>query len=542
MDVGARVAQVLEQRLDRGKLMALLRRTLKLGFSYVEAALSKIFPAEWNPMFNLGALGFFFYWIVAVSGIYEFIFFDTTVRGAFASIEYMTKDQWYAAGVMRSLHRYASDGLVLVMLIHLVREFAQDRYRGVRWFSWITGIPVLIMVYLAAISGYWLVWDKLAQYVAVVSTEWLDKPGIFGEPVARNFLYSEMLDDRFFTLMIFLHIAVPLIALIIMWVHLQRVTKPRINPPRGLAIGTLASMLALSFVHPALSQEPADLATVPTGIGLDWFYLPLFPLLNKWPGGATWGAAGAILLTLCAMPWLPPLRRAKPARVDLSNCNGCIRCFADCPYNAITMVPRTDGLPFERQPAVNPSLCTSCGICAGACPTAMPFRRHSELSAGIDLPDFDVASLRDTLHEVCAGLTGGTRILVFGCEHGPSLNEVKGESVGIITLRCAGQLSPSFIDYALSKNLAHGVVIAGCGENNCYYRFGVRWTADRLARRRDPYLRARVPAERLAVAWAGSLGKNAVARTVGELRARISGLTVHETAPAAETEEEQLDA
>ena len=83
----------------------------------------------------------------------------------------MTRDQWYAAGLMRSFHRYASDGLVVVMLVHLLREFSLDRYRGVRWFSWLTGVPVLMLVYVAGVSGYWLVWDKLAQYVAIVTTE-----------------------------------------------------------------------------------------------------------------------------------------------------------------------------------------------------------------------------------------------------------------------------------------------------------------------------------------------------------------------------------
>jgi NAD-dependent dihydropyrimidine dehydrogenase PreA subunit len=161
--------------------------------------------------------------------------------------------------------------------------------------------------------------------------------------VAHNFLSVETLDSRFFSLMIFIHIAVPLIALLVLWIHLQRVTKPRINPPRGLAIGSLGAMLALSLVHPAVSQGPADLAMVPGAIGLDWFYLPLYPLLETWPGPVTWSAAATLLVILFAVPWLPPLRRARPAVVDLDNCNGCERCYNDCPYNAITMVPRTDG-------------------------------------------------------------------------------------------------------------------------------------------------------------------------------------------------------
>jgi hypothetical protein len=36
-------------------------------------------------------------------------------------------------------------------------------------------------------------------------------------------------------------------------------------------------MLALSLVKPALSQGPADLATIPGLVGLDWFYLGFTP-------------------------------------------------------------------------------------------------------------------------------------------------------------------------------------------------------------------------------------------------------------------------
>ena len=31
-----------------------------------------------------------------------------------------------------------------------------------------------------------MVWDTLAQYVALATTEWRDKLPIFGEPIARN--------------------------------------------------------------------------------------------------------------------------------------------------------------------------------------------------------------------------------------------------------------------------------------------------------------------------------------------------------------------
>ncbi len=127
----------------------------------------------------------------------------------------------------------------------------------------------------------------VGQDVAIVSTEWLDRLAILGKPIARNFLSPGTLDSRFFTLMIFMHIAVPLFALFVLWLHLARVTKPRINPPRGLALGSFGAMLAPSLIHPAVSQGPADLSQVPGSVGLDWFYLPLYPLFEIWPDPVT---------------------------------------------------------------------------------------------------------------------------------------------------------------------------------------------------------------------------------------------------------------
>lgn len=483
--------------------MAIVKHQLRLGFAWLEALLDRVFSPAWNPLYHLGALGFFYYWIVAATGIYIYIFFDTGITEAYDSLETITYEHFYIGGVMRSLHRYASDGMVAMMMVHMLREFALDRYRGARWFTWMTGLPVLWMVFAAGVSGYWLVWDRLAQYIAIATTEWLDWLPIIGGTIARNFLDPSHLDDRFFTLMVFLHIFVPLFLLFILWIHLLRVTSPSIHAPRGLAAGTLVMLLVLSLIKPAESQAPADLSLVPSQVGLDWFYLPAYPLMDILGNGALWGLVALSTLLFVLLPWLPPMRRAKEkaAVVDLANCNGCTRCAEDCPFNAIDMRPRSDGRPFSREAVVDPALCVPCGICVGSCPTAMPFRKASALVPGIDLPEASAADLRDRVDAAAKTLTGNRRVIVFTCENGYDASRLATGETATVQIPCSGMLPPSFIDYVLSRKLADGVMLSGCSEGECHNRFGIEFTKARLARTRDPHLRKRVPAERIETTW-----------------------------------------
>jgi ferredoxin/coenzyme F420-reducing hydrogenase delta subunit len=480
--------------------VAIVKRALLAIFGKSERVFEYAFGQRLNPFTWLGALGWYFYWITAATGIYLYIFFDTGIVDAYASVEYITNEQWYAAGVMRSLHRYASDALVVVVVLHFLREFAMDRLRGKHFFAWITGTPLLLFIYICGISGYWLVWDTLAQYIAVATTEWLDTLPFFAEPIANNFLDSTTLGGRFFTLMVLIHIFAPLFMLLLMWVHVQRHSGARVNPPRPLALGTLAALLVLSLVYPAVSQGPADLDTVPASISLDWFYLAGYPLLDMIPGGQLWLYLAAGFAFVVILPWLPVDKSQPEARVSLASCNGCSRCYDDCPFSAITMVPRSDGRPYELEPVVSPDNCTSCGICVGACPTSTPFRRARPVEPGIELPHRTIGELRDALPAPMVHDDPNPRVIVFACDHSDA-GHLERDGVRVIALPCIGMLPPSFVDYTLSRKLTQGVMLAGCAENDCYHRLGNEWTLRRMARERDPYLRERVPLERVALNW-----------------------------------------
>jgi ferredoxin len=499
--------------------------TLQRAWSRLEAGFNVAFGSAGNPFHHLGALTIYFFWIALATGLYLFLFFEITVFGAYHSIERLTHDQWYLGGIVRSLHRYASEAAMFTMALHVLREFLLGRYRGFRWYTWFTGVPVLWFVFLLGITGHWLVWDVLAQYIATTTAELMDWLPVFSDQMARNFITPAALSDRFFIFMAFLHmLGLPLMLAFGTWFHVLRTARPNVNPPRALMLGSLAALLVLALLKPAVSLEFADLTRVPGRLELDWFYLGLYPVMDMTSPAFAWAVligTTALLGALPLLPGCPPLPPPPPARVDLDHCNGCGRCADDCPYGAITMTVRTDGRPFARHAEVEAALCAGCGVCVGSCPSSTPFRRVERLVTGIDLPDPSLQDLRDRSAAALDACSGTQKILVYGCDHAVDVTSLQRRGVCAVSLPCAGMLPPPMIDYALRVQGAAGVLVTGCGKADCHFRLGGRWTEERIAGAREPRLRERVERKRLHVCWASAVERDVLLAELDAFRVSL---------------------
>ncbi len=290
-------------------MLKLVHATGRAAFLAIERGFNRAFGERFNPLYYLGAISYYMFWIVVVSGFYVYFFYDTGADTTFSSVERLTHRQWYLGGVMRSLHRYASDAMVLTMLLHLARHFFFDRYRGFRAFSWLTGVVLIWLVYVSGVNGYMLPWDQLAQYVVVTTAEWFDALPVFRGTLVRNFTLPEAITDRLFSLLSFLHIGIPLAVLAGLWIHTQRVPRARTVPPRRIAIPLLATLLALSLVKPAVSQGAADFSRIEPTLAIDWFYLLPYPFVTGGHAGPMWWLVGAATVFLLLLPWLPPAGR-----------------------------------------------------------------------------------------------------------------------------------------------------------------------------------------------------------------------------------------
>ncbi|VAX08366.1 hypothetical protein MNBD_GAMMA26-550 [hydrothermal vent metagenome] len=513
---------------------------IKRLYLYLEEWFTVSFGEAWNPLYHLGPLTFFFFWIIFVTGFYLFIFFNTTVAHAHESLEVITNEH-LIGGIIRSLHRYASDAAIITITLHIFREFSQDRYRGTRWYSWFTGIPTLWMIVLFGITGYWMVWDELALYIAMGSAHLLDAMPIFSDSMARNFLPGN-LSDRFSTLLAFMHLlGQPMFLVFMIWFHVRRLTHVEISAPRGLAIGCFMALVALSIYKPAVSHQIADLSKVPVELHIDWFYLNIFPLLKYWSPGEIWALVGGVTVFMLCMPWMPRKHEGAVAVVDLDHCNGCGQCVIDCPFDAISVQPRTDGAKWDSEVIVHPELCSACGICIGSCPSSNPFRKVKDeagLKTGIDMPDMTLDRFKQQTDEVLAELKGDQKIVIFGCKNCYDIRAFGAPDVGILQFFCTGMMPASLAEYAL-KNGADGVVVSGCRHGDCFYRFGNHWMDLRLKGERQPALRQRVDHQRIKVLGGAITDGRRLKRQLQEFRDSLPGQQgIPSTAAAKEADHE----
>ncbi|HXG16885.1 MAG TPA: hydrogenase iron-sulfur subunit [Calidithermus sp.] len=497
------------------------RLLLRLGdlHAWVEVGLDRVVSSPLNPLYHSGALTVLALTVATVTGIYLFFFYRVGTQAAHASVEAIMAQPLGLGAFVRSLHRYSSDAAVLAAALHGLKMLLGDRFWGARWIGWVTGLALLGLVWLTGVTGYWLVWDAQALVLSSTTARWLDVLPIFGEPVAHTFLSNARIQTFLFFIVLFLHITVPLLIGAFLWVHVMRLARARVFPPRALTAVALTALALISVLWPARSGPPADPARLPGVVPVDWFYFAYLPLarLDAWAGWVVLAGTGGVLL---ALPWLLRGRTPARARVTEPACTGCMRCYRDCPYDAIVMVPRPGGGRYKMLAVVNPARCVGCGICVGACDTG-----------GILLGDHPVhvlgAAVAARVDAVRARHPGRPPVLAFTCrllarlegrlDADGALRDVPG--VAVLGLPCVGLLHPDTVTRALAAGAA-GVFVAGCVPEDCQFREGSAWLAERLAGRRQPALK-RPPAGRLRLRFYAPVE---VRRFVSDVRAFAEAL------------------
>jgi len=480
----------------------------------VDALFDRIYGWRFNPLYQSGTIAVLLLVVLVVTGVYLLLFYR--IGAPHASVERI-QAQWWGGRWIRSLHRFASDAALVAVGIHALRMFLRRRSWGPRALAWVSGVGLTGLFLLVAFTGFVMVWEDFGRLLAMEGARILDALPIFTEPLARAFTGERPMPGAFFFLNYFLHIAVPLGMALFLYLHLSRLARPTLLPGKGLAWGVVGGLTLLAVLFPVALHPPADPSVILDRVPGNLFFGFWLPLAQALPAAAVWGVGGALLLALLTVPvGSRPRAAARPGAsvVEERHCTGCIQCSLDCPYEAITMVERSDGR-MGLVAHVDPALCVSCGICAGSC---------APMSVGP--PDRTGRDQLDRVRRFLAEARPGARdVVLVACSRGAG--EVDGmisfEGARVYPVDCVGSLHSSVVEF-LVRGGAGGVLVAGCPDRDCWNREGTRWTRERLFHEREAELKPRVDRNRVALVTAGAGERAGLANELRRFQEQVAAL------------------
>lgn len=471
--------------------MRILESLTRRGTRALDALFHRILGWRLNPMHQSGALAAWMLVVLTVTGLYLLLVYR--VGDPSGSVQRIADQVWLGAWV-RSLHRYATAAFVIAALLHAIRLFGQARTWGTRTRAWVSGVFLLGVGLACAWTGYVMAWDAFGYRLARAGARLFDVLPILSEPVGRIFAGEHTIPSAFFFLNLFIHIALPLAMGAGLWFHVSKVARPVLVPPAKLRWAVTGALTAVALLWPATLDSAADPLRLPEHTSIDLVTSWWLPIIERLDPLWAWLFALAMPALVLLVPWFtrqPRTGALAVSVVDPRHCTGCDQCPKDCPWEAITMVPRSDGRPTLLA-QVDPLRCVSCGICAGSCaPMGIgPPGRNGREQLGVirarDPISWPSPEEREIVVVLCAQAADSLRGAITAA--GARVHEVN----------CVGALHSSVIELLLRQGSA-GVLIGGCPPRDCVGREGPKWLEQRLYHDREAELQPRVDRRRVRV-------------------------------------------
>lgn len=286
-----------------------LDRRTRLG-PVVQAAMHVRIPMS-AETYYFGGIAMFLFGIQAVTGTLLALYYKPTPEAAFKSVQFITSDVSFG-WLIRSMHHWAANLMILFVGLHLVRVFVQAAYKYPREITWVVGCGLFLVTVGFGFTGYLLPWDQRAYWATVVGTEIAGGVPVIGDALL-NLLRggADVTGDtmsRFFGI----HVLVLPISLAgLMGLHLvlvhqlglanpkrpePRVTTPEIEHeplrpffPHYLIdemvawYVVLAILVVLASLFPAGLEAQANPLQTPAHIKPEWYYLGVYELLKLVP-------------------------------------------------------------------------------------------------------------------------------------------------------------------------------------------------------------------------------------------------------------------
>jgi quinol-cytochrome oxidoreductase complex cytochrome b subunit len=286
--------------------------------------------ARWRFTLGAGGIAVFLVLVLGVTGTLEMFYYIPTPEGAALSIQVLSYLVPFG-GLLRNLHFWAAQLLLVVSAVHLFRVVFTGSYAPPRRFNYLLGLALFVLAILLDFTGYMLRWDQGIQWALVVGTNLVRSIPLVGE-----WLYGLLVGGdqpgsatliRFYSWHVY---GLVILALIVMVWHAFRVRRSggiAVPPPaqrknqerisryelvRREVIAMLltgAALLVLSIGLPAPTGAAMTEVTAPVASAkAPWFFLWVQQML-KWGDPFVWGVVVplVVLMILALIPYVLPL-------------------------------------------------------------------------------------------------------------------------------------------------------------------------------------------------------------------------------------------
>lgn len=251
---------------------------------------------------GLGGLSAMLVLVLAVTGIFLEMNYTPSPSQAYLDILALRANVWFGT-LLRGLHHWSANLLVVVTLLHLLRVFYTGGHRAPRATNWLVGVAMLLLVLAANFTGYLLPWDQLAYWAITVGTSILAYIPTAGPFISNLLLGGPEIGASTLLNFYSLHISfIPLTLVMLMSLHFWRVRKdggltvPKTpgGEPRPERVTTIPNLvrrelvyalvwlvvlLAWAMLIPAPLEGIANPEISPNPAKAPWYFLGIQELL-----------------------------------------------------------------------------------------------------------------------------------------------------------------------------------------------------------------------------------------------------------------------
>jgi len=283
-----------------------------------------------------GGLAVFLVLVLVATGILEVFYYIPTPDQAAQSIQTLAFLVPFG-GLVRNLHFWAAQFLVLVSLLHLLRVVFTGAYLPPRRFNYLLGMGLFVLAVLLDFTGYVLRWDEGIHYALIAGTNLIKSIPLIGDGLYVSLVGGSQPGGATLIRIYGWHIFGLMLAagILLAW-HIFRVRRDggiAVPPPhlretqerisrfelvrREVLAMLLASvaLLILSVFAPAPLAAPITAtSSVSATARAPWFFLWVQELL-KLGSPFVWGVVVplAVLLAVTLIPYVLP----KPSEAEL---------------------------------------------------------------------------------------------------------------------------------------------------------------------------------------------------------------------------------